>query len=296
VCGSDDESQVIESNVDPGRIGDHSFASRKEPEYMHYRLVSCPVCYLLYANPIPSDDAVATAYRDAVYDSAEESHFAASTYARELQRHRGSLPPRGGVLDIGAGDGAFVSELVGAGFDDVVGVEPSSAPIASAPAELQARLRHGVFRATDYERCGFRLITAFQVLEHISDPLGLCRDAHALLGDCGALFVVAHDRHAVVNRMMGRRSPIYDIEHMQLFSRRSLVQLFARADFERVEMHSLLNRYPLRYWLRLFPFPQEVKHALLKRIGPSRVGQLSVALPVGNVAAIAFKGPGDGSH
>jgi SAM-dependent methyltransferase len=291
VCGSDDESQVVESNVDPSRIGGHSFASRKEPEYMHYRLVQCPVCRLLYASPVPPADVVATAYRDALYDSGDEARFAASTYARALQRLRGRLPPRGGALDIGAGDGAFVAELVAAGFDDAVGVEPSSAPIASASPEVKARLRHGVFRAADFEPGGYRLITAFQVLEHVADPLGVYCDAHALLGDGGALFVIAHDRRAVVNRVMGRRSPIYDIEHLQLFSRRSLAELFARAGFERVEMHSFLNRYPLRYWLRLFPFPQGVKRGLLNRVGSSRVGGLSVSLPVGNIAAIGFKGP-----
>jgi SAM-dependent methyltransferase len=292
LCGSDSEARVIEGNLDAARIDGHSFASRKEPEYMHYRLVQCSVCDLLYANPVPSADTVATAYRDALYDSADEARFAAATYAQALQRFQARLPPRGGALDIGAGDGAFVAELIAAGFDDALGVEPSSAPIASAPPELQARLRNGVFRAADFEPGGYRLITAFQVLEHIADPLGVCHDAHTLLGEGGALFVIAHDRRAAVNRMMGRRSPIYDIEHLQLFSRRSLVELFARAGFERVALHSFLNRYPLRYWLRLFPFPQRVKKGLLNWVGASRVGGLSASLPVGNIAAIGFKGPG----
>lgn len=290
VCGSADESQVIESNVDASRLGGDSFASRKEPEYMHLRLVKCPACRLLYASPVPPEDLVATAYREASYDSADESRYAAATYARTLAKLLDRLPAHGGALDVGAGDGAFVTELLAAGFDDAVGVEPSSAPIASAPTAVRGRIRHGIFRADDFEPGQFRLVTAFQVLEHVADPLAVCRDAYALLADGGAFVAITHNRRAVVNLAMGRRSPIYDIEHLQLFCRDAIRELFGRVGFQRVETRSLVNRYPLRYWLRLFPFPPAVKDGLVRRVSATRVGSLPVSLPVGNLAAIGFKG------
>ncbi len=39
---------------------------------------------------------------------------------------------RDGALDIGTGDGAFLAELLRAGYTDVIGIEPSSAPIEAA--------------------------------------------------------------------------------------------------------------------------------------------------------------------
>jgi SAM-dependent methyltransferase len=289
ICGSRDESHVIGSNIDADRINRFSFASRKEPEYMHHRLVVCPVCRLRYASPAPSAESIALAYRDALYDSADESRDAARTYARALSKVAPRLPPRGNALDIGAGDGAFLAELIAAGFEDVVGVEPSSAPIESAAPEVRARIRQGVFRASDFDAGQFRLVTAFQVLEHVSDPLAVFRDAHTLLADGGALLVVVHDQRAIANRLLGHRSPIYDIEHLQLFSRHSISELFSRAGFELVSVHSILNTYPLRYWLRLFPFPQAAKRWLLNRVGSTRVGALRVSLPVGNLVAVGYK-------
>ena len=54
VCKSNSESNVFaKADFDLERLDEFAFASRKIPEYMHYRLLSCPVCDLLYATPIP---------------------------------------------------------------------------------------------------------------------------------------------------------------------------------------------------------------------------------------------------
>src|SRR5438270_5176078 len=130
VCGSVDASHVYaESNVDAARLDQFSFASLKLPEYMHHRLVECRACDLLYASPVPATPDLAKAYEEAAFDSGPEAHYAARTYARFLPEICGSVPDRGGAIDIGTGDGAFLEELLSAGFTDVVGVEPSAAPI-----------------------------------------------------------------------------------------------------------------------------------------------------------------------
>jgi SAM-dependent methyltransferase len=129
-------------------------------------------------------------------------------------------------MDIGTGDGAFLTELLDAGAREVVGIEPSLAPIAIEPSlapiaaaspRVRKFIRQGVFNPEDFEPGRFQLISSFQTLEHVPDPLDLCRSAHRLLRRGSALMVVCHDRRAPLNRLLGRRSPIYDIEHLQLF-------------------------------------------------------------------------------
>jgi SAM-dependent methyltransferase len=287
-CGADDGRPFAPSNIDVEALNSFAFASRKPPEYMHFALVECGTCDLLYTNPAPTPDALAALYDGAAFDSSEESRLASATYGRQLARIAIDFPDRDGALDIGTGDGAFLEQLLARGFTNVVGVEPSAAPIAMAAPTVRPLVRHGVFRATDFAPASLRLVTCFQTIEHVYDPLALCGDARRLLRPGGALYLVCHDRRAILARVLGRKSPIFDLEHMQLFSRASIRALFARAGFSRVELWPLVNRYPVNYWARLFPLPPAFKPRVLSLLRASGLGALPLAAPVGNLVAIAY--------
>jgi SAM-dependent methyltransferase len=277
--------------LDAGRLDAYAFSSRKTPEYMHYRLIECRACDLLYASPAPAAAALAAEYRRAAYDSSEEARFAARTYAEVLSRLASRLPDRDGALDVGAGDGAFLAELKARGFTGVEGVEPSEAPVASAPAEIRPLIRRGVFAPGDYKAGAYSLVTSFQTLEHVDDPLALCRGAYGLLREGGALLVVCHDRRALSARLLGRKSPIFDIEHLQLFSAKSVRALLERAGFTGAVVETIRNRYPLRYWLRLLPLPPSWKRAAVALVDAVGLGAVAISLPAGNLAAVGFKPP-----
>ncbi|HXK18010.1 MAG TPA: class I SAM-dependent methyltransferase [Polyangiaceae bacterium] len=229
------------------------------------------------------------AYRDAAFDASDESGFAALTYGGFLPRVSAQLTDRRGALDIGTGDGAFLQQLLNHGFSDVVGVEPSAAPVRAAHPRVASLIRHAPFRATDFAPGSMQLVTCFQTIEHVYDPLVLCRETFELLRPGGALFIVCHNRRAPLARVMGFKSPIFDIEHLQLFSPRSIEALLLRAGFSRIELHRVVNRYPLNYWASLFPFPRSVKPRALELLRESRVGRVMLSAPVGNLAAIAHR-------
>ena len=290
VCGSDSDYRVYaEAQFDPDKLDAFAFASRKLPEYMHYRLNECQRCDSLYANPLPTEDALQRAYVDAAFDSGEEARFASLAYAEFLPRILRRIGDPRGALDIGTGDGAFLEQLERHGFRDLVGVEPSAAPVAQAKPHIRERIRQSPFRATDFSPGAFSLVTCFQTLEHVPDPQSLCRQAHGLLRDGGALFVVSHNRRALSARLLGRKSPIFDIEHLQLFSPKSLRYALERAGFRDVELYPVENRYPLRYWVKLLPLPGAVKTRALQQLYKSRLGELPIKISAGNFAAVAYK-------
>jgi hypothetical protein len=129
-------------------------------------------------------------------------------------------------------------------------------------------------------------------LEHVRDPLDIAQSAYRLLKPGGAFLSVTHDYRSPVNRLLGRRSPIIDIEHMQLFSRRSVSALLERAGYAQVEARPFANRYSMRYWNRLMPFPAGLKKSLNAALAASGLGRIKLALRVGNTAAVGFK-PGE---
>ena len=290
LCGSDDERAVFaDAEFSPERLDDFAFASRKTPDYMHYRLVACGECDLLYATPVPPEDRLFSAYRDAAFDSVQEAGFASRTYARLLSRVVAALPDRVGALDIGTGDGSFLRELCAAGFSNVVGVEPSIAPIRTAGSDVRPLIRHGMFEAANFEADTFSLVTCFQTVEHIYQPLALCRGVHRILKKGGAALFVCHNRRSVSASLLGLKSPIFDIEHLQLFSPRSARALFERAGFVDISARPIWNRYPLSYWIKLFPMPTALKRFGLSVLMTTRLGNVPIPLPAGNTAAAGFK-------
>jgi SAM-dependent methyltransferase len=290
VCGSSQTDRIFaEASFAPSALDGFAFASRKLPEYMHYRIVACVGCDVLYSSPTPTREFLETAYREAEFDASEESRLAGETYGRFLDKLARRLPDRKGALDIGTGDGAFLQQLIDHGFTDVVGVEPSAAPIAVASPNVRPLIRQGPFRVSDFAASKFRLITCFQTMEHVDDPLGLCRDAHTLLRPGGALFLVCHNHRAVSARLMGLKSPIFDIEHLQLFSPKSIRKTLERAGFHDVEVHTVVNRYPLHYWAKLAPLPGPIKTPLLERLKRGVLGRTLLSVPVGNMAAIGYR-------
>jgi SAM-dependent methyltransferase len=290
-CGSSDDRRIFaEQRLDFSSLDEHAFASRKRPEHMRLRLVACPGCDLVYASPVPSPEALAQAYEGAAFDSAEEARYAARSYMEQLQDLVATLPDRRGALDIGTGEGAFLTELLRSGFDEVGGVEPSSAPIAAADPEVARLIEHGVFRAGLRPAGSLSLVTCFQTIEHVPDPAALVRDAVELLKPGGILALVCHDRRAPLNRALGLRSPIVDVEHMQLFSPRSVDALMRRAGLREVGHRAIRNRYPLRYWARLAPLPDRLQSAVSGTLERSGLARRPLTLPVGNLLAWGVRG------
>jgi SAM-dependent methyltransferase len=279
----------LEESIDPARISEYSFSSRKLPEFMSHRLVTCPCCELVYVPTPPGQDALAVAYHEAAYDSAQEAEDAAQSYARAIDPILRQLEHRSAALEIGTGSGVFLERLAEAGFGQVVGVEPSVAAIRAAAPHRQAWIREGIFDEQQFEPASFDLVCCFMTMEHVAEPGEVAASALRLLRHGGAFVTVTHDYRSAVNRLLGRRSPIIDIEHMQLFSDKSLRELYRRAGFSGVSVNAFTNRYALSYWLRLAPLPAPAKRAfsaLLERTGLARA---KLGVNVGNSIAAGFR-------
>ena len=126
-------------------------------------------------------------------------------------------------------------------------------------------------------------------LEHVRDPSELVRQAHLLLRPGGQFVSVTHDYRAPLNRVLGRRSPIIDIEHLQLFSQRSIAELFSRAGYDMLQSASFTNAYAIDYWLRLTPLPVPIKTAISRGIGVLGLAEWRLAFNVGNIVTVASK-------
>ena len=294
VCGAGEDLATVfqNENINQSQISEFSYASRKSPEFMCHRLVRCRSCDLVYAPEPPSQDQLAEAYHEAHYDSSEEAVDAADAYVRAMRSVIERLPQRDNVLEIGSGTGVLLERLQPFGFTKLVGVEPSTAAIEAAPAHRRQWLREGIFREGDFEPASFDLITCFMTLEHVRDPRETAEAALRLLKPGGAFVSVTHDYRSLVNRLLGARSPIIDIEHMQLFSNRSIRELLTRSGYDRVSASPFPNTYSVKYWTRLSPLPRPVKNGLDQLLDRFGLQKKKLSLNVGNTMASSFRPAG----
>ncbi len=278
ICNIKSQHLYREENFSLEKLNAFSFSSRKEPEPFNLRLFLCENCDLIYANPILEIKKLKDEYAAASFDSSAEETYAAKTYTKYLPKNFNS------ALDIGCGGGKFLEELKARGIQDLCGLEPSYAAIACAQPEIKKFIIADFFNKNLIDR-KFDLISCFQTFEHVTDPLELSHEAYSLLNEKGKFFVVTHNFRGLVNKILGKKSPIYDIEHMQLFSPKSLHRTLRQAGFRDIKIFTITNKYPLSYWIKLlpkFPFKKQI-YNLSKKIN------FPLSFSVGNIAAIAVK-------
>ncbi|MDX2236913.1 MAG: class I SAM-dependent methyltransferase, partial [Hyphomonadaceae bacterium] len=160
-----------------------------------YRLVRCTKCNLAYiANPpgeaelahVYSNDA---GYHDQLLDPASAAHAEMTAVAR---RHLAVLrreATAGTLLDVGASVGLFVAAAQAAGFN-ARGVEFNAASAGYARETLGLDVSAGTLDKVDIARDSLDIVTMFDVIEHLRDPLEAMQQVRALLRP-GGLFLLS---------------------------------------------------------------------------------------------------------
>jgi SAM-dependent methyltransferase len=281
-CDSTEVSSVLPQKIDRSLLTEFSYASRKPPELMHLELWKCTKCKTLYCPRPDSQTFLAGEYGSAAYDSGEEAVDAAVAYADNLEKVVNLIDVS--VLDVGAGDGAFISECQRRGAKKIFGIEPSKAAIDSASKEIQSHLTLGTLDNVSAISEKFDLATLFMTVEHVADPNDAFTSLKYCLSANGRIAIVCHNRLSLVNRLLRTKSPIFDIEHQQIFSKKGIVLLFQRMDMDVEYVRSFKNTYSLQYWIRLLPIPKPFRGFF--NYMPLRILQKKLSLNVGNIMIV----------
>jgi len=169
-----------------------------------------------------------------------------------------SSPP-GRVLDIGCYLGVFLDVARRRGWQ-TVGVEPS-AWAAQRTREQGHQVINAPLRRSNLPAASFDLITLWDVIEHLHDPLGQLREIHSLLRPGGAFALTTMDTGSLYAKMCGRRWPWYMRMHLYYFTRGTLARMLEEAGFEVLEIARARRIVSLRYFL-------EKAGAVLRPVAP----------------------------
>ncbi|HWS72577.1 MAG TPA: class I SAM-dependent methyltransferase, partial [Thermoanaerobaculia bacterium] len=285
----DAADEMYPATFDAEAFSAQVFSARRLPDRIHYRVVRCTRCGLVRSDPVASGDALATLYERSTFDYAAEVPTLQRTYRRYFRKARALASQLQSVLEVGAGNGFFLEVARAEGVEVVKGVEPSIAAIAAARADIQPHLVADILREGIFPPASFDLVCAFQVLDHVPDPLDFLHQCHALLRSGGLVLFVVHDVESWSAKLMRERSPIIDIEHTYLYSRMTIGALLKRAGFRVEEAGAAVNTLTLTHLLHLMPIPRPLKSIAGTILKVTRLGRLPLLLPLGNLYAIGRK-------
>src|SRR4051812_43133489 len=170
---------------------------------------------MVFAGRMPTDTELAAYYQD--YGHAwQDSPITRKRYAEVLD----SLEPyrdRNRLLDVGCGAGYFLEEARSRNWE-VHGTEYSGLALEVGRGKrlnvVQAPMRLGVF-----EPDSFDVVTAFEVFEHVSDPMAEAKVVAHVLRDGGALYLTVPNFNALSRRLLGPRWNVIDYpEHLCYFT------------------------------------------------------------------------------
>lgn len=294
LCGADDAEVLFPSTLPrKGSLADWTVYRCTYSGYgIHPTIVRCRRCGLVYANPRRDGSVILETY-EAVQDPLyiEEREGRVLTFEHHLQPlERLTGPPNGRkLLDIGAYTGVFVEIAARHGWD-AWGVEPSRWAVEEAHRR-GLRVLQGTTETVDLPPEAFDVVTMWDVIEHLTDPLGELQRVHRLLKPGGLLVVHTIDIGSPFARLMGRRWPWLMEMHLYYFDRRTLRRILEKVGFHvwriRAQGRYLRLGYLANRVAALIPWIGRPAERLVTRLGLRR---LPVAVNLGDLCtAYAYK-------
>ena len=258
-------------------------ATSATPKFMltesRFRLVECHDCGLGSLHPRPEAEEIAEFYPSSYYGAAGAKfrggieraiRWVAGRRARWLSR---GLPKNGRVLDVGCGRGTILNQMAEAGFESH-GFELSRDAAEGLHPAVQLTVGSDLTTA-EYPDDHFDLITAWHVLEHVSDPRSTLAEMQRILKPGGRIAIAVPNFGSLQAKLFGAAWFHLDLpRHLFHLSADNLRQLFRKCALEvEYERHFSLRQNPFGWVQSVLNarWPQE-RNALysdLKRGGVS---------------------------
>ena len=254
------------------------------------QVVRCRVCDLVYINPRPRAELILEGYAQ-----AEDPVFAAQNDARirgfrktlESVVQRLGISPKGRrVLDVGCAGGAFLVAAREMGFT-VIGIEPARWMAAYGREHYQLDIREGILEPGSFEAHSFDVITLWDVIEHLPQPLETLQIVRSLLKLDGVLLVNYPDIGTLPARALGRRWPFWLSVHLIYYTRKTMTEQLRRAGFSTLWFRSFWPVLPLSYVAqRAAPYgkPLELLRRIIAALG---IGKLWLTYNIGQTLAVS---------
>lgn len=219
-----------------------------------FEVVTCKDCELTYVTPRLDDSTLIDEVYGEKYWASEaakahgytdyrsERPLYKKTYAKRMAVVKRHFQSPGRVLDVGCAAGYFLEVMKENGWD-VTGLEPSDSIRERAAEALGAdNVRGGLLGQVDFGDQRFDLITMWDVIEHIPDPVAAVREVKKLLAPGGKFLIETQNIDSRAAKTLGPKWQHFKhFEHIYHFNAKTLGDVLTRGGFKMVENSARLG-------------------------------------------------------
>lgn len=234
-----------------------------------FTLVECLHCGLIRQNPRLQWDSLKSYYGGG-YNPYETLIESEPVRLQRLGRRYGMWKrlkhierrvSGGKLLDVGCGTGIFLAEAHRRPQWETVGLEPNEFAASYVEEHLGITIIHSRLEDASLPDGSFDVITMWNVLEHLEEPVDCLERAHRLLREGGLLVMSIPNLDSWEAGLFGRYWIGWDQpRHLHLFSRRTLAQVLEALGFRVIGQDCIAAAHAafgqsIEIWLRS-TFPQ----------------------------------------
>ena len=263
LCGSENFKILYKNNLNIDDYADvQHFVCTNSNFSRHGQIVKCRKCGLVYTDPRLKSEYVYWQYQtaiDLVYLAEKKGRRLTFTHSLNgIEK----MVPEGKLLDVGCYTGFFLEVARERGWQ-VCGVEPSSWASQYARDTLKLDVKTTALEQASFHKKQFDVITLWDTLEHLTDPVSTLKEAHRVLKDEGLICASTMNINSLFARILGRRWPHFMLMHMYYYSPDTLAKLFARCGFKITSIHSHKRILRTSYLIGKFShFSSKISNAL----------------------------------
>jgi SAM-dependent methyltransferase len=193
-------------------------------------LVKCRSCGFVFMERIPTAEELQAHYSQYAYSGEGYlSPWTVKSYnvlLDEFERYRSN----GRLLDVGCGRGWFLREAAKRGWE-VYGTEYSETAVRLCEAD-GIRMKLGKLDPSSFNGMKFDVVTSFEVIEHISDPVDEMTKIRSLLRDGGLFYCTTPNFNSVMRYYLGTRYNVIEYpEHLSYYTPATIHRLMKRCGF-----------------------------------------------------------------
>ncbi len=264
-----------------------------------YSIFRCNSCNVQLRLPQPSHEELKKIYANYYHPWKIENEVAETVKIsktktfeirlQEIQKHI----RRGKILDVGCAAGYFLESAKNAGFEPY-GVELSESFFKETHLKFGDSIYRGTIENIPCKDNFFDVITMFDLLEHVKDPVSTLRRCRKILMPNGVIAAVLPNTSSLTAKLMRKNWMQYKKEHLFYFSPKNISALLKQESFDIIKIVPAIKVISLKilyyHQFKYHPHhPITVILSLLLKTLPRAIQKMPIYISLGEMFVLARK-------